>query len=67
MMPFQDWNTVSEDYANFKIGRTAVKRNPGYSDLSIDIPFFRHPEGTIVEGYPVFTRYGTIRELPANA
>jgi hypothetical protein len=50
-----DWRVVSRSSAGFKVGPTAVGRNHVHD--------FRHPEGTILEGFPRMSRFGEVMVL----
>lgn len=47
-----DWRIAESCQANFKVGPSVARWN---HDLD-----FRHPEGTVVEGFPVIGRFGAI-------
>ena len=47
-----DWRHEERCQANFKVGPSVARWN-----YELD---FRHPEGTIVDGYPVIGRFGSI-------
>jgi hypothetical protein len=50
-----DWRISRLCQANFKVGPTKARRNHAFD--------FRHPEGTIVDGYPVLGRFGLIEAV----
>jgi hypothetical protein len=50
-----DWRISRRCQANFKVGPTKARRNHAFD--------FRHPEGTIVDGYPVLGRFGLIEAV----
>jgi hypothetical protein len=47
-----DWRVESRSSAGFKVGPGVVVRNHEHD--------FRHPEGTILEGYPRISRFGEV-------
>jgi len=47
-----DWRDSQRCQANFKVGPTKARRDHGFD--------FRHPEGTLVDGFPVIGRFGSI-------
>lgn len=50
-----DWRVKQTSQANFKVGPKPAYRNHKYE--------VGHPEGTIVDGYPVIGRYGHIEVI----
>src|SRR5262245_14427595 len=46
------WDTDMHTQANFKVGATSARRVAGY-------PHY-HPDGTVVDGYPVILRFGGV-------
>ena len=57
-----DWHRTIECSASFKVGPTVAKRVAGYDPAAhCDVPFYLHPEGTIVDGFPRTSRFGGIR------
>ena len=46
------WETDVRSAVNFKLGSTVARRVPGFPH--------RHPEGTVLDGFPKIVRYGTI-------
>jgi hypothetical protein len=50
-----DWRVQSRSSAGFKVGPNIVVRNHMHD--------FRHPEGTILEGYPRMSRFGEVMVL----
>lgn len=57
-----DWRRDGEGGAAFRIAPTVARRDPCYDPAAHDgIPFFLHPEGTVVDGYPRLSRHGTVR------
>lgn len=50
-----DWRIKHRSQANFKVGHTPVTRNH-------EFPFY-HPQGTKVEGFPVFGRFGEVEVI----
>jgi hypothetical protein len=50
-----DWRVESCSSAAFKVGPNIVARNHQHD--------FRHPEGTILEGYPRMSRFGEVMVL----
>jgi hypothetical protein len=50
-----DWRVEEQSQANFKVGT-----NVAYRDHAFD---FRHPEGTKIDGYPVFGRFAWIEVM----
>jgi len=57
-----DWQHTSECGASFRVcpslARRVVTYDPAKHD---DWPFYQHPEGTFVDGYPRVSRFGGIR------
>ena len=57
-----DWHKTSECGASFKVAPSIAQRVGGYRSADhSDVPFFLHPEGTFVEGYPRTSRFGGIQ------
>ncbi|MDB2526512.1 hypothetical protein N9X53_07490 [Mariniblastus sp.] len=57
-----DWNTSIECGAAIKVGPTIARRASEYVPASHnDVPFYLHPEGTVVDGFPRVSRHGGIR------
>jgi hypothetical protein len=57
--PPKDWNCVSEDHVNFKIGPSVAEENQSFCEAELGgLSFYCHPDGTIVKGYPRFCRFG---------
>lgn len=54
-----DWRVESSGSAGFKVGPTAAVRDHRHD--------FRHPEGTIVEGYPRMSRFGGVEVVTGAA
>jgi hypothetical protein len=52
-----DWRFESSGSAGFKVGPNVAVRNH-YHD-------FRHPEGTVVTGYPRMSRFGGVEVIPS--
>lgn len=50
-----DWRVESCSSAGFKVGPVAVVRNHMHD--------FRHPDGTILDGYPRVSRFGEVTVL----
>jgi hypothetical protein len=50
-----DWRVESRSSAGFKVGPNVVVRNHMHD--------FRHPEGTILEGYPRMSRFAEVMVL----
>jgi hypothetical protein len=50
-----DWRVDSLSSAGFKVGPSVVVRNHMHD--------FRHPEGTVLEGYPRMSRFGEVMAL----
>ena len=56
-----DWYNSIECGASFKVGPTIAKRVVGYDSTNHDdCPFYLHPEGTCVDGFPRTSRFGGI-------
>jgi len=53
-----DWRNEVQSQANFKVGPKMAYRDHRYD--------FRHPEGTRVDGYPIFGRFGWIELVDGN-
>ena len=53
-----DWRVSQQCQANFKVGPSMARRDHCFD--------FRHPDGTIVDGYPVFGRFGSIEVVDEN-
>ena len=47
-----DWRKTIKCQANFKVGPCKAVRNHAYD--------FRHPEGTVINGFPSISRFGRI-------
>jgi hypothetical protein len=47
-----DWRVSQRCQANFKVGPFKARRDHRFD--------FRHPEGTVIDGYPVIGRFGSI-------
>lgn len=47
-----DWRVSQRCQANFRVGPSKARRDRRFD--------FRHPEGTVVDGYPVIGRFGSI-------
>lgn len=59
-----DWKKSTECWANFKVGPTIVKKNDDYIESKhSNIPFYSHPEGTCIEGYPRISRFGEVKVI----
>jgi hypothetical protein len=59
-----DWRHQCKGGASFKLGPTITERVAEYDPaLHDDIPFYIHPEGTVVHGHPQFLRYGGIQTV----
>jgi hypothetical protein len=59
-----DWHNASEGGASFKVAPTIAKRVAGYDAAShANVPFYLHPEGTFVDGYPQTSRFGGIQVI----
>ncbi len=57
-----DWHTATECGASFKVAPSTAKRVEAYDPKEhSDVPFFLHPEGTSIEGYPRTSRFGGIQ------
>jgi hypothetical protein len=50
-----DWRVETRSSAGFKVGPSIVLRNHEHD--------FRHPEGTVLEGYPRMSRFGEVMVL----
>jgi hypothetical protein len=50
-----DWRVESRSSAAFKVGPSKVTRRHEYD--------FRHPEGTILAGYPRIARFGEVEAM----
>jgi len=50
-----DWRQESRSAANFKVGPKPAHRNHSFA--------LGHPGGTLIDGYPVIGRYGSIKRL----
>ncbi len=50
-----DWRHEHMSGANFKVGPAIITRNHSFD--------FRHPDGTVLQGYPVIGRYGHVRVI----
>jgi len=50
-----DWRVESCSQAGFRVGPNLVARNHQYD--------FRHPEGTILKGYPWMSRFGSVEVI----
>lgn len=64
-----DWRSTTRSGASFKVAPSVAQRVVSYDPAAHDdVPFYLHPEGTIVEGYPRVSRYGGIHvvEEPRN-
>lgn len=56
-----DWYNSAECGASFKVGPTIAKRVVDYDPTNhCDWPFYLHPEGTFVDGFPRTSRFGGI-------
>ncbi len=63
-----DWQHTSKCGASFKVSPSIARRNASYDLLEHDnVPFYQHPEGTVVDGYPRVSRYGGIRVVEDQA
>ena len=59
-----DWHNTVECGASFKVGPSIAKRAVDYNANShSDVPFYLHPEGTYVDGFPRTSRFGGIRVI----
>ena len=59
-----DWQNTSECGASFVVAPAIAKRVSDYDPAEHDgIPFYLHPEGTFVDGYPRTSRFGGIRVI----
>lgn len=59
-----DWYNTDECGASFKVGPSIARRVPDYDSAShSDVPFYIHPEGTFVDGFPRTSRFGGIRVI----
>jgi len=59
-----DWYNTVDCGASFKVGPTIANRVADYDSAShSDVPFYLHPEGTFVDGYPRTSRFGGIRVI----
>jgi len=57
--PPKDWNRVSEDHVNFKIGPSVVEENQSICKAELgNLSFYYHPDRTVIKGYPRFCRFG---------
>ena len=54
-----DWRVQTSSSAAFRVGPSAVVRDHRYD--------FRHPDGTIVEGYPRMSRFGGVEVIGGPA
>ena len=62
-----DWFSTSECSASFKVGPTIAQRSADYDSTShCDLPFYHHPDGTFVEGFPRMSRFGGVRVVGEN-
>ena len=56
-----DWCNATECGASFKVGPTIAKPVPDYDHaMHSDVPFYLHPEGTFVDGFPRASRFGGV-------
>ena len=63
-----DWHRTIECSASFRVRPTIAKRVPGYDPAThCDVPFYLHPEGTSVDGFPRTSRFGGIRLIDEGA
>ena len=51
-----DWDNTTRCVANFKVGPGQVVRNSNWS--------YRHPNGTSIQGFPVYCSIGEVLETP---
>lgn len=59
-----DWDKASECSAAFRVSPSVARRNQSYDPAAhCDVPFFAHPEGTVVAGYPRISRFGGVRVI----
>lgn len=59
-----DWRNTTKCGAGFKVAPSIAKRDPNYNPAeNSEMPFFFHPEGTSVDGYPQISRYAGIRAI----
>lgn len=57
-----DWRNTSRCGASFKVAPSVAQRVVTYDPVEhSDVPFFLHPEGTSIEGYPRTSRFGSIQ------
>ncbi|MEM9478179.1 MAG: hypothetical protein AAGA58_00810 [Verrucomicrobiota bacterium] len=57
-----DWHSTTKCGAGFKVAPSIAKRVARHvAQEHSDVPFYLHPEGTSVEGYPRTSRYGGIQ------
>lgn len=53
-----DWRVDTSGSAGFKVGPSVVARDHRHD--------FRHPEGTIIKGYPRMSRFGMIEVVDGS-
>ena len=59
-----DWESSRKCQASFKIGPSAVLRSTRYEpEKNGNIVFFKHPDGTYIEGYPQISRFGGVSSV----
>jgi hypothetical protein len=57
-----DWFTSSSCGAGFSVAPTILRKALDYlPEDNSNIPFYLHPEGTIIEGFPRMSRFAEIR------
>ena len=60
-----DWHNSAKCSAGFKVGPNVAKRKQDYASAeNYDFPFYLHPEGTHLEGFPRISRFGGVRVVP---
>ena len=63
-----DWYNSTKCGASFKVGPTIAKRVADYDPANhSDWPFYLHPEGTHVDGFPRTSRFGGICVIDERA